>query len=145
MVTTDKKETHNYNAIILFDGVCNLCNTSINFIIDRDKTRYFRFASLQSVAAKELLTGHTTNLARPDSVLLLENGKVYAHSTAALRIARKLAFPWSLFYPFIVLPAFLRDAVYKLVAKNRYNWFGKSETCRMPSPELKGLFLEEGK
>lgn len=129
-------------AIILFDGVCNLCNGSVNFVIDRDPDRWFRFAPLQSRAARLLLErcGHMNH--GLDSIVLIEDGKCYTKSTAALRIARKLAMPWKLMYAFIVVPRVLRDAVYDLVASNRYRWFGKRDECRVPTPELKSLFLE---
>ncbi|MCC6808738.1 MAG: thiol-disulfide oxidoreductase DCC family protein [Deltaproteobacteria bacterium] len=125
-------------AIVLFDGVCNLCNASVNFIIDRDRDGYFRFAALQSETAKAL--GETFS-GDPESVVLIEGGKRYAHSTAALRIARKLRGAWPLFYAFIVVPRPLRDVVYRFIARHRYRWFGRKDACRLPSPELKARFL----
>lgn len=130
------------NPIIFFDGVCNLCNASINFIIDRDKNHYFHFASLQSDAAIENLTTLEPTHSDLGTVILLENGTVYAKSTAALRIARKLDGLWPILYVFTIIPPFLRDFVYDLVARNRYKWFGKQDTCRIPEPELKSLFLD---
>lgn len=130
------------HGIILFDGVCNLCNGSINFIIDRDKNRYFKFAALQSDAGNRYLKEY--NL--PDSVfqtiVLVENEKYYTRSTAALRIVRKMDGAWPLLYGFIIIPPFIRNFLYNLIAKNRYRWFGKSETCRIPTPELESLFLK---
>ena len=129
-------------AIILFDGVCNLCNSSINFIIDRDTERRFRFASLQSVEGEALLRQHGLIIkATLDSVILIENEKVYQKSAAALRIARHLGGAWPLLGIFWLVPSFLRDAVYNLIARNRYRWFGRQESCRLPTPELKERFL----
>ena len=130
--------------VVLFDGVCNLCNRSVHFILDRDPTAQFRFASLQSAEGGALLTslGHALPAGDPESVLLVEDGKVYERSTAALRIARKLKGPWKLAYAFIVVPRPLRDFVYKWIARNRYRWFGKSEdACRLPTKALKARFL----
>ncbi len=129
--------------LILFDGVCNLCSASVNFVIDHDPNARFRFAALQSDAAIYTLAQHGVTLPAgdPDSFVLVEGGHVYERSTAALRVARNLGGVWRLLYAFIVVPAFLRDAVYKLVARNRYRWFGKSDTCRVPTPELRARFL----
>lgn len=129
--------------IVLFDGVCNLCSASVQFIIDRDPKGIFRFASLQSERAAELLRaeGRTPPVGDPESVVLIENGVVYEHSGAALRIARRLGLPWSLFFVFWIVPWFVRDAVYRLIARNRYRWFGRSEQCRIPTPELRARFL----
>jgi predicted DCC family thiol-disulfide oxidoreductase YuxK len=131
-------------AVVLFDGVCNLCNSSVNFIIDRDRHRYFHFAALQSDAGIELLRKHgrTPPPGDPDSIILVENGRVYERSTAALRIARKLRGAWKILYAGIIVPRPLRDVVYKWIARNRYRWFGKKDSCRMPTPELKDRFLQ---
>jgi predicted DCC family thiol-disulfide oxidoreductase YuxK len=126
-------------ATVLFDGVCNLCNASVNFIIDRDPRAYFHFAALQSDAAKQL--GEHATSGDPESIVLIEDQKRYERSTAALRIARKLSGAWPLFYAFIVVPRPLRDLVYRFIAKNRYKWFGRRDACRLPSPELKARFL----
>lgn len=128
-------------AVILFDGVCNLCNSSVNFIIDRDPTGHFKFAALQSDAAAALLAPHGGPRQAMDSIILLSDGHAYERSAAALRIARRLRFPWSLAWVFIVIPWPLRDLVYAAIAKRRYAWFGKQEQCRVPSPELRGRFL----
>ncbi len=130
------------HSIILFDGVCNFCNYWVNFIIKRDKKKQFRFASLQSETAKKLLANYQYDKQDLDTVILIENGKVYTHSTAALRICKKLNGAWPLLYGLIIFPRFIRDWQYKFVAKRRYAWFGKSETCRIPSPEEKQLFLD---
>ena len=141
----DPTEPH---ALILFDGVCNLCNGFVNFVIDRDPDGYFKFAALQSEAAQQLLDdyeGETSteggeNILR--SVVLIENGQVYRKSTAALRIARHLTGAWPLFVALMVLPRALRDAVYDVIAARRYDWFGRQDQCRVPTPALKDRFLE---
>jgi predicted DCC family thiol-disulfide oxidoreductase YuxK len=129
-------------ATVLFDAVCNLCNGSVLFVIDRDPSRHFRFAALQSEAGARLLREHAHGGADLSSVVLVEDGRLYTRSTAALRIARRLAWPWRLLSALIVVPRPLRDAVYDLVARNRYRWFGRGEACRIPTPELRGRFLE---
>jgi predicted DCC family thiol-disulfide oxidoreductase YuxK len=126
--------------IILFDGVCNFCNATINFIMEHDPERRFRFASLQSVIGQKILSENRRSATDFDTVLLLRDGLMYEKSDAALEIARYLR-GWSWLYAFRVLPRFLRNAVYDLVAKNRYRLFGKSESCRLPSAEERALFL----
>ncbi len=131
------------NGIVLFDGVCNFCNSSVNFIIDHDPKNYFKFAALQSEAGEKLqreygIKPEDKNL---DSVLLIEGGKLHTHSTAGLRIARKLSGLWSFIYVLIAVPKPLRDFFYKLFAKNRYRLFGKQDACRLPSPEERARFL----
>jgi predicted DCC family thiol-disulfide oxidoreductase YuxK len=130
------------HPVILFDGVCNLCNGAVQFVIKRDQRKQFRFAALQSNAGKQL-TEHFALPAQLNTFVLLENGKVYTRSTAALRVARKLKGLWPLLYAGIIIPTFIRDAVYEFVSKNRYKWFGKKESCMIPSPELKQLFLND--
>jgi predicted DCC family thiol-disulfide oxidoreductase YuxK len=125
-------------ATVLFDGVCNLCNASVDFIINRDPRAYFRFAALQSDAAKAL--GEATH-GGPQSIVLIEDGKRYEQSAAALRIARRLSGAWPLLWIFIVVPRPVRDALYRFVARKRYAWFGRSDECRIPTPELKARFL----
>jgi len=130
-------------ATILFDGVCNLCNGFVQFIIKHDSAGRFRFASLQSDVALQLLAAHgiTALPAEPESVLLVTNGKVYSHSTAVLQILRKLGGAWTILYAGILLPRFVRDAAYRFVARNRYRWFGREEACMLPTPELAQRFL----
>ncbi|MCY1524987.1 hypothetical protein D9M68_599500 [compost metagenome] len=128
-------------SIIFFDGVCNLCHGAVQFIIRRDAKNVFHFASLQSELAKELLLPHGVVAAHHQSIILLSGGKVYQYSTAALRIAQKLRWPWPLFYGFIIIPPFIRDAVYRFIANNRYHWFGKTEHCWLPEAGLKEKFL----
>ena len=129
-------------SIILFDGVCNLCNASVNFIIKHDKKNQFLFASFQSDAAKEILLQFNLKNLNEKSVILIETGKVYDKSTAALKIAKQLKGVFKLLYGFIFVPKFLRDWVYSFLANHRYNWFGKRESCMVPSPELKNKFLD---
>lgn len=135
--------------VVFFDGVCNLCNGVVQFIIDRDKAGSIRFAALQSKVAQEMLPplGVEVRPEEPDSIVLVTHGKngeriAFDRSAAVLRIARKLSFPWPvLFYLGIVWPRFLRDVFYKFVATHRYRWFGKTESCRVPTPELRARFL----
>lgn len=134
------------HGLIFFDGVCNLCNQAVQFIIKRDRNDYFRFTALQSEAAIRYLSAHVisqneTNPGEPESILLLENGKVYERSAAALRIARKLNGLWPLCYVLIIIPPFIRDFFYKLIARNRYRVWGSMESCMVPAPELRKKFL----
>lgn len=126
--------------IVLFDGFCNFCSSSVRFIIKRDKQRTFRFASLQSEAGQKLLTGAGANN-KQESIVLIEKGKYYFYSTAVLRIARKLRFPWNICFIFILIPRFLRDPIYKWFASKRYKWFGKRTVCFIPDEKVKSLFL----
>jgi predicted DCC family thiol-disulfide oxidoreductase YuxK len=129
-------------AVILFDGVCNLCHSLVQMVIRHDPGAYFRFASLQSETGKALLRQyHIPEHATPESLVLIEQGGAWQYSSAALRITRKLKSWHRLLYPFIFLPAFLRDPVYKWIARNRYRWFGRQESCWLPAPGLKERFL----
>lgn len=134
------RDENHMPPLVLFDGVCNLCNGTVNFIIARDPNARFRFSSLQSAAARDVLENHRleSNL---DTIVLVEHGQVYTRSTAALRIVKQLSGLWPLLGLFLVVPSVLRDAVYVFVAKNRYRWFGKSESCSVPTPELAARFL----
>ena len=125
--------------VIFFDGVCNFCNYWVNFIIKRDKKKQFRFAPLQGETAAKHFGSKPGSM--PDTVILLENDVFYDRSSAALRSARKLNGGWKLFYALIALPRFIRDPVYNLVAKRRYKWFGKKDSCMVPSAELRDRFL----
>ena len=127
--------------IVLFDGVCNLCNGSVQFLLKRDPEGRFRFASLQSDAGRSLLAEHGLAVDSLSSVVLIEDGRVWQESSAALRIARHLPGAWKLLRVFAIVPRPLRDAVYRWIARNRYRWFGRTETCWLPSPELKERFL----
>ena len=130
-----------YNNIILFDGVCNFCDSSVNFIIDRDKKNIFRFAALQSEKGQEILEYFKLPTDDFDSFVFIENDKVFKKSSAALKIANKLGGLWKLFYPLIIIPKFIRDFFYSLIANNRYKLFGRKDVCRIPTPELKQKFL----
>jgi len=129
------------NPIILFDGVCNFCDASVNFIIKSDSDNQFRFAPLQSEVAAELTKKYGIDTEETDSVILIENDKVYTYSTAALRIAKKLGGIKALIYGFIIVPKVIRDFFYKLFAKYRYKLFGKKDTCMIPTPEIRERFL----
>ena len=128
-------------AIVLFDGVCNFCNSSINFIIEHDKKDHFRFSPLQSEKGKMLLQQFNEDEKGLDSIILIENNKLYKRSTACLKIAKKLNGIYFLLYAFILVPSFLRDPVYDFVAKNRYKWFGKKDACMIPTPAVKEKFI----
>ena len=132
------EQTH---SIILFDGVCNLCNNAINLVIKRDKKNRYRFTALQEEPGLSLLKRYNINTNDVDSIVLIENEKAYKKSTAALRVARTLSGAWPLLYGFIIVPAFIRNIVYDFIAKHRYNWYGKKESCMIPTPELKSKFL----
>ena len=129
------------NPIILFDGVCNFCNSSVNFVIDRDKKSIIKFAALQSEAGQQLLRQLNLPTVQFNSFVLIEAGKVYTASTAALKVSKYLAALWPLLYGFIIVPKFLRDGIYNWIAKNRYKWFGKKDQCMIPGAEVRSRFL----
>jgi predicted DCC family thiol-disulfide oxidoreductase YuxK len=129
------------NATILFDGVCNFCNSSVNLIIKRDKKNYFLFSSLQSEYSQNFLTQNNFPKNNFDSIILIENNKLYQKSTAALKIARHLKGFWKLSYVFIIIPPVIRDFFYDIIAKNRYKWFGKKDVCMIPDEKTKRKFL----
>ena len=128
-------------AIVLFDGVCNFCNGSVNFIIEHDKAGYFKFSPLQSEMGEQLMAKHDIDKTGTDSVIVIENKKAYTHSTGALRIARKLDGLWSWAYAFRIVPQPIRDFCYKTFAKYRYRLFGRRDECMMPTPEIRTRFL----
>ncbi|MDX5338417.1 MAG: DCC1-like thiol-disulfide oxidoreductase family protein [Cyclobacteriaceae bacterium] len=128
-------------SIILFDGVCNLCNSSIDFILRRDKNDRFLVGALQEDPGKKLLEKFEAKPDYLDSLVLVEDEKIHYRSTAALKIAKNLSGLWPLFYGFILIPAFLRDPIYDWIGRNRYRWFGKKNTCRLPTPEEREKFL----
>ncbi len=129
--------------LVLFDGVCNLCNASVHFMIDRDRRARLRFASLQSEAGAKALAAHGRGpiVGDPDSIVLVADGRLWEHSDAALRIARRLDGAWPALSVLLVVPRFVRDAVYRFIARNRYRWFGRTEACRIPTPELRARFV----
>ena len=129
-------------AVVFFDGVCNLCNRYVLFVIDRDPKRYFSFASLQSETARAMLRGYGVPALDLSSIVLLENERLYVRSSAVLRIARRLCWPWPLFSLLVAVPRPWRDAAYAWISRNRYRWVGRAESCRVPSPELSDRFLD---
>lgn len=129
-------------SVILFDGVCNLCNAAVDFVIERDPAGRFRFAALQSDAGRRLQRDYGLGSIDAKSVLLIDSGRVFARSTAALRIASRLGPPWSLMTVFLLVPVPVRDWLYGFVARRRYRWFGRRSTCRLPSPDELARFLD---
>jgi predicted DCC family thiol-disulfide oxidoreductase YuxK len=127
--------------IVLFDGVCNLCNGAVNFLIDIDQQQKLHFASLQSSLGQAVLQQQGMRLDELDTFLFMRGEQVYTRSRAALEVLRTVGGPWQLGYGFMLVPGFIRDAVYKMVSRHRYRWFGKLEACRVPTPELKARFL----
>jgi predicted DCC family thiol-disulfide oxidoreductase YuxK len=134
-MTLDKEK------IVLFDGVCNYCNSMINYAIRNDKKGVLKFATLQSEAGKQLKSKYSIP-AEIDSVIFIENGKVFTYSDAAIHISRYLRWPAKALYGLIIVPKFIRQPVYKWIARNRYKWFGKREECMIPSPDIKSRFLD---
>ena len=127
--------------IVLFDGVCNLCNSAVDLIIRNDKKGQIKVAALQDQKTKELLKDYKINSDYLDSIILIRGEKVFYKSRAALEITKNLKGLWPLLYVFIILPTFIRDPIYDFIARNRYRWFGKKETCRLPTPEERARFL----
>ncbi len=127
--------------IILFDGVCNLCNGAVTFIIKRDPKNNFKFAALQSDIGKKLLAQHQIDPKMTDSIILVRGDYAFAKASAALRIAQKMSGAWPLLYGFIIVPKFISNLVYDFIARNRYKWFGKQESCMIPTPSLRSKFL----
>ena len=141
--TANREDICRVEPVLLFDGVCNLCNAAVQFVVERDSAGRVCFASLQSETAKKLLQAHGLSTKRFESVVLLDNGQVYTKSTAILRLTRKLDGPWPLTFGLILVPRFLRDKVYDFVANRRYRWFGKRESCMILSPNLKERVLHD--
>lgn len=129
------------NPVLLFDGVCNLCNASVQWILKRDHKAQFRFAALQSEFGQQILQKHGLKQEHFDTVVLSVGDQIFLRSDAPLEIVRRLGGFWKLFYLFKVLPRPLRDALYNFVARNRYRWFGQTAECMLPRPEWKGRFL----
>jgi predicted DCC family thiol-disulfide oxidoreductase YuxK len=128
--------------IVLFDGVCQFCNASVNFLIERDKAGRIHFAALQSGLGQSLLARFGLDRHRIDSIVLVEGRRFSTESTAALRLTRYMDGVWPLFGVFLFVPAFLRDFGYEILARNRYRWFGRLDACRVPTPEIRQRFLE---
>ncbi len=132
----------NSHPVLLFDGVCNLCNGAVQFIIRRDPRGKVHFAALQSEAGQQLLEQFPQAPRDVSTIILVEKGKLYTRSDAALRVARHLSGAWPALYGFIIVPRPIRNAVYNWVARNRYRWFGKKDQCMIPTPNLKARFLD---
>ncbi|OGU54623.1 MAG: thiol-disulfide oxidoreductase [Ignavibacteria bacterium RBG_13_36_8] len=130
------------HPIILFDGVCNFCNASVNFVIKRDKNRIFRYAALQSAAGQRLLEKYNLSCGVNDTFILVEGKNIYQKSTASLRVLKSLPFLWKLMLSLFLIPTSLRDLIYNFIAGNRYKWFGKRAECMIPTPEVRNLFLK---
>jgi predicted DCC family thiol-disulfide oxidoreductase YuxK len=128
-------------SLVLFDGVCNFCNYWVQFALKRNKKKSLKFGSLQGDTAKQILPGFNIDPTVLSSVYLIEKNKIYKESTAALRICKHLDGVWKLLSVLIIIPAFLRDPFYKLIAKYRYKWFGKKEACMIPTPEQRARFV----
>jgi len=129
--------------VVLFDGVCNLCHGAVQFILDHDRTHALRFASQQSEGGRALMRDHGVAIPAgdPETIFLVESGRVFERSAAALRIAAHLTFPFSLLRALVIVPRPIRDVLYRFVAKNRYRWFGKTNECRVPTPELRARMI----
>ena len=133
---------HSMIKVILFDGVCNLCTASVTFVIQRDAKNSFRFASLQSGYGQQILSQQGIDPQHFDTILLIKNEKVFTRSDAALEIARELNGLWPILYIFKVIPSVIRNIVYNWIARNRYRWFGKNDSCMIPTAELKARFID---
>jgi predicted DCC family thiol-disulfide oxidoreductase YuxK len=131
----------NEHPVILFDGVCNFCDSAVNFVLKQDKKGIFRFAPLQSEAAQKLLQQYNLSTKDFDSFILIDDGKVYKKSSASLQVMNKLPWYWKEVQIFRIIPAIFRDAIYDFIAKNRYKWFGKKDQCMVPTPEIRSRFL----
>lgn len=129
------------HPVVVFDGVCNLCNGSVRWIIARDPSAKFKFAALQSAAALELLAAHGV-LEPPESSVLIDSAGVHMRSDGVIRLAKHLGFPWSLAIVARIIPRIIRDAIYVWIARNRYRWFGRRDRCMVPTPALKARFLD---
>jgi predicted DCC family thiol-disulfide oxidoreductase YuxK len=133
---------HEEKKIVLFDGVCNLCSSSVLFILRRDKRNRFLFGSLQGKAGQEYIKKFNLPPDAYNSFMLVEGEKLYTRSTGALHMMKYLGGGWQLLYIFMIIPKFIRDGIYNVIAKNRYKWFGKKEECWLPTPELKEKFVD---
>ncbi len=134
-------ETSSDPPIVLFDGICNLCNSAVLFVIRNDPKKRFRFAALQSPVGQTLLERHGLPKETLNSFVLIEGEQAFSKSTAALRATRRLGYGWPLAFAFILVPRPLRDFCYDLIARNRYRMFGKREACMLPTPDLNARFL----
>ncbi|MFT6210664.1 MAG: putative DCC family thiol-disulfide oxidoreductase YuxK [Bacteroidia bacterium] len=130
------------NPLLLFDGVCNLCNSSVQFVLERNKKENIQFASLQSDFGRKMLEQVNLSPDYTSSLVLIEEGKPYVKSEAALRLVKHLNGLWKLGSILFIFPKFIRNPVYNLIAKNRYRWFGKKDVCWIPEPKWKNRFLD---
>jgi predicted DCC family thiol-disulfide oxidoreductase YuxK len=129
------------DSILFFDGICNLCNRVVNFVIQKDKSEKIRFAQLQSDSAGKILNRYKLDRDKTDSVVYLKDGKVYIKSSAVLHLLKDIGGGWKILYGFIIIPVFIRDFFYDRVAKNRYRLFGRKEQCMVPTDKMKNRFL----
>jgi predicted DCC family thiol-disulfide oxidoreductase YuxK len=127
--------------LVIFDGVCNFCNYWVNFAIKHDKKKRLRFAPIQGKTAAAVLARQGIHPNKLSSVVLIDNGKAYTQSSASIRICRYLDGGWKLFYGLMIIPKFIRDFFYNIIARNRYKWFGQKDACMIPTPELRERFL----
>ncbi len=133
----------NDKKLILFDGVCNLCNSSVQYVIKHDKNNQFMFTALQSETGKKIIEHFDIDTSKVDSILLYTPEKgISTKSSAALKVASKLGFPTNMLSVFLIIPPFISNWVYDFIAKNRYKWYGKKDACMIPTPELKSKFLD---
>jgi predicted DCC family thiol-disulfide oxidoreductase YuxK len=127
--------------VILFDGVCNFCNSAVNFVLKKDKKKTILFCPLQTATGQKLLQQYSLPVNEMQSFVFIENGQAYTRSTASLKVCRHLRGAWPLLYGLIIVPKFIRDGIYNWIAKNRYKWFGMRQECRIPTPDIKARFL----
>ncbi|MEO6550404.1 MAG: thiol-disulfide oxidoreductase DCC family protein [Ferruginibacter sp.] len=130
------------SPIVLFDGVCNFCNSAVNFVIRKDKNRRIKFAALQSATGQQLLKQYKLPLVLFTSFVFIEKGSLFTRSTAALKLCKYLTGGWPLLYGFIIVPAIIRNGIYNIISRNRYNWFGKRNQCMVPTPQTRDRFLQ---
>ncbi len=130
------------HPVVFFDGVCNFCNYWVNFAIKRDKHQRLRFAAFQGITAGQLLPEYHIHPGALDSVVLIDKGKAYTSSSAAIRICKYLDGGWKLCYGLIIIPRFLRNPVYNFIARRRYRWYGKKDSCMIPTPDVRARFLD---
>jgi predicted DCC family thiol-disulfide oxidoreductase YuxK len=129
------------HPVILFDGICTFCNYWVNFAIKHDPQKKLRFAAFQSTAGLQLLNDYQISIESINSVIFIDKGKVYTQSSAAFRVCNYLSGFWKVFYGLLILPKFIRDFFYNIIARNRYKWFGKKESCIVPTPDINDRFL----
>lgn len=140
--TSDINKIRKNQAVILFDGHCNFCNNSVQFVLKRDIQKHFLFASLSSKSGQDFLKKHAKEHQNTDSILLITENKIYSKSSAALKITQSLSGLWFFLAVLRIIPPYFRNIVYDYIAKNRYKWFGKKEICHIPTKEEKSRFIE---